>query len=79
MPENKKSKNKKNQRNRFLVLSSLPFQMGITIYLGATLGKYLDQKYLTEKPWLTISCVFLALIFSLYSLIQQLNRINKED
>ena len=53
--------------------------MGITIYLGATLGKYLDQKYLTEKPWLTISCVFLALIFSLYSLIQQLNRINKED
>ncbi len=79
MPENKKSKNKKNQRNRLLALSSLPIQMGITIYLGATLGKYLDQKYLTEKPWFTTSCVFFALIFSLYSLVQQLNRINKDD
>ena len=79
MLENKKSENKKNQLNRFLVLSSLPFQMGITIYLGAYFGKYLDQKYLTEKPWLTITCVFLALVVSLYSLIQQLKRINKED
>ena len=79
MPENKKSKNKKNQRNRLLALSSLPIQMGVTIYLGANFGKYLDQKYQTEKPWLTISCVFLALIISLYSLVQQLNRINKKD
>ena len=79
MPENKKPKNKKKQRNRFLALSSLPFQMGITIYLGAYFGKYLDQKYLTEKPWFTISCVFLALIISLYSVAQQLNRINKDD
>ena len=79
MPENKKSKNKKNQRNRLLALSSLPFQMGVTIYLGANFGKHLDQKYQTEKPWLTISCVFLALIISLYSLVQQLNRINKKD
>ena len=79
MPENKKLKNKKKQRNRFLALSSLPFQMGITIYLGAYFGKYLDQKYLTEKPWFTISCVFLAIIFSLYSVVQQLNRINKDD
>ena len=79
MPENKKPKSKKKQRNRFLALSSLPFQMGITIYLGAHFGKYLDQKYLTEKPWFTILCVFLALIVSLYSVIQQLNRINKDD
>ena len=79
MPENKKPKNKKKQRNRFLALSSLPFQMGITIYLGAYFGKYLDQKYLAEKPWFTVSCVFLALIISLYSVVQQLNRINKDD
>ncbi len=79
MPENKKPKNKKKQLNRFLALSSLPFQMGVIIYLGAYLGKYLDQIYLTKKPWFTISCVFLALIFSLYSVIQQLNKINKDD
>lgn len=79
MPENKKPKNKKKQRNRFLALSSLPLQMGITIYLGAYFGKRLDQKYLTEKPWFTISCIFLALIISLYSLVKQLNKINKDD
>ncbi len=79
MPENKKPKNKKKQRNRFLALSSLPLQMGITIYLGAYFGKRLDQKCLTEKPWFTISCIFLALIISLYSLVKQLNKINKDD
>ena len=79
MPENKKPKNKKKQRNRFLALSSLPLQMGITIYLGAYFGKRLDQKYLTEKPWFTIFCIFLVLIISLYSLVKQLNKINKDD
>ena len=79
MPEQKKTKNKKKQRNRFLALSSLPFQMGITIYLGAYLGKYLDQKYLTEKPLFTILSVLLALFISFYSVVQQLNRINNDD
>tara|TARA_B100001115_G_scaffold161690_1_gene136816 strand:+ start:1579 stop:1740 length:162 start_codon:yes stop_codon:yes gene_type:complete len=53
--------------------------MGITIYLGAYFGKYLDQNHLTEKPWFTISCVFLAFVISLYSVVQQLNRIKKDD
>ena len=79
MPGQKKTKNKKKQRNRFLALSSLPFQIGITIYLGAYLGKYLDQKYLTEKPLFTILFVLLALFISLYSVVQQLNRINNDD
>ena len=39
MPESKSPKNKKKQRNRFLALTSLPFQMGGTIYLGAYFGK----------------------------------------
>ena len=78
MPENKKPKNKKKQRNRFLLLSAIPFQMGITIYLGVYLGKHLDLKYLTEKPWFTILGVILSLAISLYSVIQQLNRVNKD-
>ena len=53
--------------------------MGVTLYLGAFFGKYLDQKYLTQKPWFTISCVFLALVIALYNVVQQLNRINKDD
>jgi len=53
--------------------------MGITIYLGAYFGKHLDQKYLTQKPWFTISAVFVALILSLYNVIQQLNKLNKNN
>jgi len=53
--------------------------MGVTIYLGAYFGEYLDQKHSTDKPWFTISCVFLSLITSLYIVVQQLNRINKDD
>ena len=79
MLKQKKPKKKKKRRNRFLALSSLPFQMGITIYLGAYLGKHLDQKYLTEKPLFTILFVLLALFISLYNVVQQLNRINNDD
>ena len=79
MQERKRPKNKKKQRNRFLALTSLPFQMGVTIYLGAYFGKYLDQKFITQKPWFTVSCVFVALIISLYSIVQQLNKINKDN
>lgn len=79
MQESKRPKSKKKQRNRFLALTSLPFQMGVTIYLGAYFGKYLDQKYLTQKPWFTFSCVFVALIISLYSIVQQLNKINRDN
>ena len=52
------AQNKKKQRNRFLALSSLPFQMGITIYLGAYFGKFLDQKYLTENHGLPFPVFF---------------------
>ena len=79
MQESKRPQNKKKQRNRFLALTSLPFQMGVTIYLGAYFGKCLDEKYLTQKPWFTLSCVFVALIVSLYSIVQQLNKINKDN
>lgn len=79
MQENNKPTSKKKQRNRFLALSSLPFQMGGTIYLGAYFGKRLDQKFLFEKPWLTIALTFFALILSLYSVVQQLNKINKDQ
>ncbi len=74
-----KKKNKKKQPNRFIVLSMLASQMGITIYLGAYFGKQLDQKYQTQKPWFTIAAILLALLLSLLSLVKQLNRLNKDD
>jgi F0F1-type ATP synthase assembly protein I len=74
-----KPRKKKRLLNRYLVLTSVPFQIGITIYLGTYLGETLDSKYTFEKPWFTILGVLLALIVAMYSVIQQLNRLNKQD
>ena len=76
MPENKK--NKKKQPNRFLALSMLASQMGITVYLGAYLGKYLYEKYATQKAWFTISLTLFSLVISLYSVIKQVNKLNDD-
>tara|TARA_B100001939_G_scaffold298843_1_gene274027 strand:- start:28 stop:261 length:234 start_codon:yes stop_codon:yes gene_type:complete len=77
MPENKK--NKKKQPKRFIVLIAVASQMGITIFLGATFGKFLDAKYQTEKPWFTISLTLFTLLISLYSVQQTLNKLNNDD
>ena len=74
-----KPSKKKKPLNRYLVLTSVPFQIGITIYLGVYLGECLDSKYTFEKPWFTILGVLLALFVAMYSVIQQLDRLNKQD
>ena len=74
-----KSSKKKRPLNRYLILTSVPFRIGITIYLGVYLGESIDSRYTFEKPWFTILGVLLALIFAMYSVIQQLNRLNKQD
>ena len=74
----KNQKTRKKQHNKYLFLISASFQIGITIYLGSYMGKYLDFKYNLEKNWFTILFVLLALIISVYSLIQQLNKLNND-
>lgn len=70
--ENKKKK----QLNKFLQLTGVGLQMGITIYLGAWAGKKLDAYFGYEKKTFTIILTLVALVASLYSVISQLNRIN---
>jgi F0F1-type ATP synthase assembly protein I len=76
MPENKK--NKRKQPNRLLTLTMVATQMGVTIFLGASLGKYLDERYSTPKPWFTISLTLFSLLISLYSVLKQVNRLNDD-
>ena len=49
-------------------------QMGLTIYLGFLLGKWLDRSLETNflKETVTLIAIFLAM----YSLIKQANKIN---
>jgi F0F1-type ATP synthase assembly protein I len=77
MLENKK--NKKKQPKRFIVLVAVASQMGITIFLGAHLGKYFDARYHTEKAWFTIALTLFALLISLYSVLKTLNKLNNDD
>ena len=53
--------------------------MGITLYLGASLGSYLDLKYSLDTKWFTILFVLVGLKFSIYSIIKQLNRLNEDQ
>jgi putative Ca2+/H+ antiporter (TMEM165/GDT1 family) len=66
----------KKQPNKYLILTGAGMQMGITIYLAAYLGKWLDGKYPNEKGWYTMGFVLFGVFASLYLLIKQVNRIN---
>ena len=45
---------------------------------ATNLGSYLDEKYMFEKKWSTISLILIALFFSLYNILKQLKKINNE-
>jgi len=75
--DNSKNEPPKKQPNTFIVLSGVGAQMGVTIWLGAQLGKWLDEKYPLDKNWFTIACVLFAVGISIYNLIVQVNRLNK--
>jgi hypothetical protein len=58
--------------NKFLKFGSLGVQMAVLIYLGSELGKYLDQKYPSEKNWYTMVCILGAVGISFYQLIREM-------
>jgi membrane protein DedA with SNARE-associated domain len=66
---------KKNQLHKYLALTGIAFQMGITIYLGAYFGKKLDLHFNTNRTY-TLILTLLALGVSLWSVLSQLKRIN---
>ncbi|UTW68122.1 AtpZ/AtpI family protein [bacterium SCSIO 12643] len=68
---------KKRPLNTAIQLTGVGAQMGVTIYLGAKLGKYLDTQYPNDKNWFTIGITLFAVAVSLYNLIQQVNKLNK--
>jgi F0F1-type ATP synthase assembly protein I len=77
MPE--KPIKKKKQLNKYVSLASIPFQIGSVVYVGSYFGKILDLKYgFVKTPW-TLLLTLLAMVVSVYSVIQQLNRLNKQD
>ncbi len=70
---------KKNRLNSYLQLTGVVFQMGITIYLGAFLGKKLDNYIQPEKKTFTIIFTLLAVIIAMYNIIKRLNKIHRKN
>jgi len=55
-------------------LSGAGIQMGLTIYLGFILGKWLDATF--ETNFLKETVTLLAIFLSMYSLIKQVNKLH---
>ena len=81
--ESKKRRNEKKPRKqkhkalkRYAALSGIGLQMGVTIYLFARLGIYLDNLYENEKGWFKVVCVMAGVAISIYFVLSQLRKIN---
>ncbi|MAR40023.1 MAG: hypothetical protein CMD22_05075 [Flavobacteriales bacterium] len=74
----KNKRKKKKQLNKYLVLTSISFQMGVIFYLGAYAGSLLDNKYNLEKKYFTILFILLALFVSIYNITKQLKNLDNE-
>ena len=68
-------KKPKKQLNKYIALSGIGLQMGITIYLAVSLGKWLDATY-TENNAYTIVLTLLGIVLSFYSLLRQLKNLD---
>ncbi len=64
---------------RIARLSGMGMQLAGTIFIFAMLGRWLDDKYPSNKKWFTIGLVLFATVLSLYSILRQVNKMNDED
>ena len=67
------------KRGRLLQLSGIGIQMAGTIFLVAFLGRWIDEKYPSDKKWFTIGLTILAVILSMYSILKKVNELNRQD
>jgi len=70
---------KPRKTSRFLALTGIGLQMGATIFLFAYIGRTLDEKYPSNKKWFTMGLTIFGVALSLYSVLKQVNRINKQE
>lgn len=75
----KEQKKQPSSRSRLARLSGMGIQMAGTIFIFAMLGRWLDEKYPSDKKWWTIGLVLFATVFSMYSLLLQVNKMNQEE
>ncbi|RIA08244.1 putative F0F1-ATPase subunit (Ca2+/Mg2+ transporter) [Flavobacteriaceae bacterium MAR_2010_72] len=65
----------KKQLKNAAILTGIAIQMGVTIYLFALLGKWLDREYNDGEKLFVIICTLTGIAISFYLVIKQVNRI----
>ena len=65
--------------NRYLELMGIAAQMGVTIFLGAYFGKWMDARYPSGKKWFTIVFTLLSVAIALYMVLKQVNKLNEDE
>jgi F0F1-type ATP synthase assembly protein I len=72
-------KKQPSSRSRLARLSGMGIQMAGTIFVFALLGRWLDEKYPSDKKWWTIGLVLFATVMSMYNILRQVNKMNEQD
>lgn len=62
---------------KWLVFTTIPMQMGVTIYVFYKIGNWLDKKYVIANDWGTKSVTLLGIFLAMYQIISQVNKLNK--
>lgn len=68
---------KKKPLSKFIRFTSIAVQMGLTIYVGSLLGKWLDEIY--QNQLYTKICTLVAVFGAMVSVIMQVSKISKEN
>lgn len=64
--------------NKWLQFVNIPFQMGIVIFIGVFIGVKLDA-YFEKGNLFTIILSLLSVFVALYTVIRNVNNLNKND
>ncbi|MFD0992673.1 AtpZ/AtpI family protein [Tenacibaculum geojense] len=72
-------KQKKKPLNKYIQFSGIAIQMGITIYLGSILGKWLDVTFVNADELNTKICTLAAVFLAMYSVIRQVTKLTNND
>ncbi len=73
-----RTQKKKKQLNKYIRLTGVGMQMGVTMYLAAYFGKKLDAHFGFEKKIFTLILILIGLGASLWSILSQLKKIQDD-
>lgn len=66
-----------NNRNKWIALINIPFQMGVIIFIFSYFGTWLDKNYSDGGSLWTIVLSLFSVFLALYNVIRQVKNLNK--